>query len=637
MRDEMESSKEKIEAQLCAYVEGELDDAQRAEIEQHLAANPHHQALIAELRAASGLLRDLPRATVPIELNESLCGQLERSSLLDPNDEAYGPARSVNRWPQFAAVAAVLILAAGLAFVVMYVLPPSGGNNHGQIALDDKGAKSHATVVDGQARDNNPQASTSYGREKQAELHESLDRKTSPENATPTTDVSRRMSRMAATAPAPAGSAAAGVRLRSSDQDLNVARIPTNQRGLVTAAEVENVRKWMNASLGADNTFFKAGAGNSLYLVVSTSNTAAANGQLAAYFKSNGIQYMEDETRLPALGTTALADGRDLNRDMPSRQFRMKSGVAVAEASKEAGLQKDKAAAATGAAGDISKNSSALGRGVGDGDFAKPVERGEEKKAELGVGAKASPETPAPAAPEAQAKARSDALPPAAVTPGKPVSPEVAARLDGTSVASQDADRPRAQSVQLNEALESVQPSVIVARMNRRQVNELSVALSKQQGQHAELKEFAPAVDDAIKQVTPGAAVAATGPEGGQVARAAPYNGSLTLKPDLRGGAKPAPAAAPADHVLAEKTEELVSKSPAEPKAPSLSLGTTAGIPATAPVNPTAGASAGVAAGGGEALRLSTDPLDEPVDVVIVVKKEAAPTTAPRPQIDGAP
>src|SRR5258706_6199589 len=57
----MESSKENIEAQLCAYVEGELDDAQRAEIEQHLTANPQHKALIAELRAASGLLRDPPR------------------------------------------------------------------------------------------------------------------------------------------------------------------------------------------------------------------------------------------------------------------------------------------------------------------------------------------------------------------------------------------------------------------------------------------------------------------------------------------------------------------------------------------------------------------------------------------------
>ena len=64
----MESSKEKIEAQLCAYVDGELDDAERAEIERHLAANPQHKALISELRAASGLLRGLPRVAIPEQL-----------------------------------------------------------------------------------------------------------------------------------------------------------------------------------------------------------------------------------------------------------------------------------------------------------------------------------------------------------------------------------------------------------------------------------------------------------------------------------------------------------------------------------------------------------------------------------------
>jgi hypothetical protein len=632
----MESSKEKIEAQLCDYVEGELDDAQRAEIEQHLAANPHHQALIAELRAASGLLRDLPRATVPVELNESLCGQLERSALLDPNDEVYDPARSVNRWPQFTAVAAVLILAAGLAFVVMYVLPPSGGNAHNQIAMDEKGAKSHGTVADGAVRDATSQAST-YGREKQADLRESLDRKNSPENAASTPESARRVSRMAAPAMAPTGGAASDVRLHNSTDDLNVARLPANQRGLVTAAEVENVRKWMSASLGADNTVFKPGAGNSLYLVVSTTNAAAANGQLAAYFKSNGIQYMEDETRLPALGTNALAEGRDQNRDTPSRQFGIEGGVTVAEASREGGTEKDKAAAVVGGGGDLSKNTPALKRDLGDRDAARPLERGEEKKTEDAFGARRASEVPAAPAQGVRAKEPTDATPPAPASVGKPVTADVDARPDATSVTGREAGRHEAQGVHLNGALESVQPSVIVARMNRRQVNELSAALSKQQGQHAELKEFAPTVDDAVKQqATTGAAAATPGAEGGEVAQTAPDSAALTLKQEVRGGATPAPAAAPADHVLAEKTEESVVKGPAESKVPSLSLGTTAGMPATAPVNPTASGAGGVAAGG-EAFRLSADPLDEPVDVVIVVKKEAAPTTAPKPQIDGAP
>ena len=43
--DEMANT-EQIEAKLCAYVDGELDAAGRAEIEQHLAANPQHRALV---------------------------------------------------------------------------------------------------------------------------------------------------------------------------------------------------------------------------------------------------------------------------------------------------------------------------------------------------------------------------------------------------------------------------------------------------------------------------------------------------------------------------------------------------------------------------------------------------------------
>src|SRR5690348_8199548 len=119
--NKMESSKEQIEAQLCAYIDGELNDAERAEIERHLKSNPQHQSLIAELRRHSGLLQDLPRASAPLELNEALCGQLERSALLNSSEEEGSTGLSINRWPQITAVAAVLILAIGLGIVVYYV------------------------------------------------------------------------------------------------------------------------------------------------------------------------------------------------------------------------------------------------------------------------------------------------------------------------------------------------------------------------------------------------------------------------------------------------------------------------------------------------------------------------------------
>ena len=63
---------ENIEAKLAAYVDGELDAADRAEIEQHLAANPQHRKLIEELREARQCLRELPREQAPPEIAEML-------------------------------------------------------------------------------------------------------------------------------------------------------------------------------------------------------------------------------------------------------------------------------------------------------------------------------------------------------------------------------------------------------------------------------------------------------------------------------------------------------------------------------------------------------------------------------------
>jgi anti-sigma factor RsiW len=56
---------ENIEAKLCAYVDGELDPAGRAEIEAHLTANPQHRQLMAELMQQRDLLGGLPRERAP--------------------------------------------------------------------------------------------------------------------------------------------------------------------------------------------------------------------------------------------------------------------------------------------------------------------------------------------------------------------------------------------------------------------------------------------------------------------------------------------------------------------------------------------------------------------------------------------
>ena len=59
---------ENIEAMLCAYIEGDLDAAGRAQIEKHLQDHPQHRKLIQELSAMRDLVRGLPRVKAPMEI-----------------------------------------------------------------------------------------------------------------------------------------------------------------------------------------------------------------------------------------------------------------------------------------------------------------------------------------------------------------------------------------------------------------------------------------------------------------------------------------------------------------------------------------------------------------------------------------
>src|SRR5262245_58072052 len=114
----MAQNQEQIEARLCAYIDGELDAAERAEIEKHLASNPVHRKLIEELTGQRDLLKGLPREKAPAEISETLQSQLERSVLLGTPGEAMDePILRINRWPQRGAIAAIIMLTAGLGFL----------------------------------------------------------------------------------------------------------------------------------------------------------------------------------------------------------------------------------------------------------------------------------------------------------------------------------------------------------------------------------------------------------------------------------------------------------------------------------------------------------------------------------------
>src|SRR4051794_28971008 len=103
---------EDIEAKLAAYVDGELNSADRAEIEKHLSTHPTHHQLLEELIRQRDLLRGLPREMAPADVADAVTAHLERAVLLGDVDGGVDAAGSWARWAHFRAVAAVLLLTA---------------------------------------------------------------------------------------------------------------------------------------------------------------------------------------------------------------------------------------------------------------------------------------------------------------------------------------------------------------------------------------------------------------------------------------------------------------------------------------------------------------------------------------------
>ncbi len=125
MRKTMSDIQENTEAKLAAYIDGDLDGSDRAEIEKLLEQNPNYRRVLDQLRQTRQLLRGLPRESAPPELCEIFNSQLERSVLLDGITEQRPRSGPLNRWPQFMMAAAVVLLTVGLGTVVYFVLPKS--------------------------------------------------------------------------------------------------------------------------------------------------------------------------------------------------------------------------------------------------------------------------------------------------------------------------------------------------------------------------------------------------------------------------------------------------------------------------------------------------------------------------------
>lgn len=114
---------DKIQDNLSAYIDGEAGPQLTAEVDQHLRECGQCRAMLEQLRKVSSLLNTMPQHTAPSTLAEDVQSRLERQMLMDVGNEPEPLATHADRrlpqrrpamWPRVAAVAACLLLVAGI-------------------------------------------------------------------------------------------------------------------------------------------------------------------------------------------------------------------------------------------------------------------------------------------------------------------------------------------------------------------------------------------------------------------------------------------------------------------------------------------------------------------------------------------
>ena len=129
-------SRRQLEAQLSAYLDGELTEAQRSAVEAFLAEDADARELLEELKTTITALQGLDRAETSAQFASNLRARLERRALLGDK----GPGRSsppplLSRMGRWTAAAAVLALAFVGAYVTWSVSHPKDAPPTQQFAL----------------------------------------------------------------------------------------------------------------------------------------------------------------------------------------------------------------------------------------------------------------------------------------------------------------------------------------------------------------------------------------------------------------------------------------------------------------------------------------------------------------------
>ena len=133
--------KDKLGERLSAYLDGELDAAEAAEVERMVAADPQAAAMLETLRRTVETVRALPRRSAPDGMLEDLTARIERAQLLDGASEKARADRGDRRsaWGLLAS-AAIVIFAVGGGFWAFNRMSESISGPEKQVAMRDKEA-----------------------------------------------------------------------------------------------------------------------------------------------------------------------------------------------------------------------------------------------------------------------------------------------------------------------------------------------------------------------------------------------------------------------------------------------------------------------------------------------------------------
>jgi len=137
--------KDKLGEQLSAYLDGELNDSESAEVERRVAAEPEAREMLEALRRTVESVRALPHLAAPDHLLDELTDRMERAQLLNGMSDGAEPVRGGrrSRW-RLVASAAIVVFAVGGGFWAFREMTDSISRTEQRVALVEENASDWA-------------------------------------------------------------------------------------------------------------------------------------------------------------------------------------------------------------------------------------------------------------------------------------------------------------------------------------------------------------------------------------------------------------------------------------------------------------------------------------------------------------